>query len=89
MVEAMDNIDRRLTNLAISIVWTLNIALSGINQFSFEQSWTWGILGGLLIFAVLSLVEDEGWHDLLVIILLPVGVIVLILLILIAIIISI
>ncbi len=70
----MSNIvDKHLKNLAVSLIWTFNVAVSGVNHANFEQSWLQGILGGVLIFALLSLIEDEEWHMLLISILGSIG----------------
>ena len=72
-----NTIDKHLKNLAVSLIWTFNIAIAGVNRVNFEVSWLQGILSGLFMFALLSLIEDEEWHMLVITILGSIGAIVL------------
>jgi hypothetical protein len=65
----MANADKRLKTLLVSLIWAINSALMMSNEFDFEQAWLVAILSGSLVFSALSLIEENVWHDLNIIIL--------------------
>lgn len=60
--------NRYIDNLVASFIWMINVALVSTVDFGFEKAWLFGILAGVFLFAVLSLIEDEEWHEMIVVI---------------------